>query len=251
MEDGQTIEARRPMGAAASIGRRIVCGALLPGTTLPTLDLLADEFSISRLSMREAIKVLAGKGLVSSTPRRGTVVRPRHEWSRLDADVLSWQAAGEPNAAFVRDLFELRRMIEPAAAAMASQRATRDGIAQINHAFTLMADARSRMPQSIDADVAFHEAILKATGNDFVAALAPAIHASLTLVFQVQRGASPDPETFLPSHGAVLAAIARGDGEAARHAMLSLLVRSEADAMNGLRVLGVRAAAASNAGPAP
>ena len=101
MEEG-TDAGQRPMGAAESIGRRIVTGRFAPGTTLPNLELLADEFAISRLSMREAIKVLAGKGLVSSTPRRGTVVRPRHEWSRLDADVLIWQLGGEPNAAFVR-----------------------------------------------------------------------------------------------------------------------------------------------------
>jgi DNA-binding FadR family transcriptional regulator len=225
------------MGAAESIGRRIVTGRFAPGTTLPNLDLLADEFAISRLSMREAIKVLAGKGLVSSTPRRGTVVRPRHEWSRLDADVLIWQLGGEPNAAFVRDLFELRRMIEPEAASLASQRATREGLAEITEAFAMMERAAVRAPESIKADVAFHKAILKATGNDFIAALAPAIDASLRLVFQIQRGAWPDPKNFIPTHAAVLDGIRRGDDEAARRAVHMLLVGSEADAMDGLRLL--------------
>jgi len=240
VEDAQTIEGRRPMGAAESIGRRIVTGALSPGTTLPTLDLLAGEFSISRLSMREAIKLLAGKGLVSSTPRRGTVVRPRHEWSRLDPQVLNWQVGGEPTAAFVRDLFELRRMIEPEAAALASQRATREGLAEIGQAFALMAAADAQAPQSVRADVAFHQAILKATGNEFIAALAPTIDASLTLVFEVQRGAGRDLRNFIPGHEAVLVAIRRGDDAAARHAVHALLARSEADAMDGLRLLDGR-----------
>lgn len=80
--------ARRPAGAAERIGRRIVTGDLAPGTILPNLSELAIEFAMSRLSMREAMKLLAGKGLVASTPRRGTIVRPRSDWSRLDADVL-------------------------------------------------------------------------------------------------------------------------------------------------------------------
>ncbi|HVZ13366.1 MAG TPA: FadR/GntR family transcriptional regulator [Bauldia sp.] len=236
MEEGT--EAGAPnMGPAESIGRRIVTGRFAPGTTLPTLDLLADEFAISRLSMREAIKVLAGKGLVTSTPRRGTVVRPRHEWSRLDADVLIWQLGAEPNAAFVRDLFELRRMIEPEAASLAAQRATREGLSEITEAFARMERTAVRAPESIKADVAFHKAILKATGNDFIAALAPAIDASLRLVFKIQRGAWPDPENFIPTHAAVLDSIRRGDNDGARRAVYTLLVSSEADAMDGLRLL--------------
>jgi len=235
--DGYEIIGRRPMDAAESIGRRIVTGGLSPGTILPNLDLLAGEFAMSRLSMREAIKLLAGKGLVASTPRRGTVVRPRHEWSRLDADVLVWQLGGEPNAAFVRDLFELRRMIEPEAASLASYRATREALADITKAFAMMESAAARAPESIKADVAFHNAILKATGNDFIAALAPAINASLQLVFQIQRGAWPDPENFIPTHAAVLDGIRSGDREAARRAVQTLLISSEADAMDGLRLL--------------
>ena len=236
---GHSLEAgiRRHAGAAESIGRRIVTGDITPGTTLPNLDELAVQFSISRLTMREAIKLLAGKGLVSSTPRRGTVVRPRNEWSSLDPDVLIWQIGEVPNAAFVRHLFELRRMIEPEAAAFASDRATGDALAEIEGAFAQMAAADSRAPESIKADLAFHQAILKATGNEFIAALAPAIATSLMLAFTMQRGAWPDPASFVPSHGAILHAIERGDPDAARRAVYALLANAEADAMAGLRVL--------------
>ena len=227
---------RRPSGVAERIGRRIVTGDLLPGTTLPNLDRLAEQFSISRLSMREAMKLLAGKGLVMSTPRRGTVVRPRSEWSRLDADVLVWQLGGTPNAAFIRDLFELRRMIEPEAAAISARRASAEHFAAIERAFTEMAEAESHSGRSVAADVALHQAILTATGNEFIAALAPAIGTSLRMTFSMQREASPDPLEFIPSHWAIVDSIKRGDPEAARASALALLVGAEADAMDGLRL---------------
>ena len=115
----------RPIAAAESIGRRIVSGSLKPGSVLPSFDRLADEFSVSRLSVREAMRALAAKGLVDSRPRRGTIVRPRSEWSRLDPDVLAWQIGDVPNAAFVRSLFEARAIIEPEAAALVAR--PRDG----------------------------------------------------------------------------------------------------------------------------
>lgn len=238
----------RPAGAAEVLGRRIVTGDLAPGTILPNIDQLADQFSISRLTMREAIKHLAGKGLVSSTPRRGTVVRPRNDWSRLDPEVLVWQIGEVPNAGFVRNLFELRRMVEPEAAALAAKRASGAALAAIESAYAQMEAAEARAPESIKADVAFHQAILTATGNEFIAALAPAIDTSLMLTFTIQRGAWPDPHNFLPSHHAVLAAIQRGDAEGARSAVQRLLVRSEADAIDGLRVLGVAGEPVRNGG---
>src|SRR5882757_10065549 len=119
---------------AERLGRRIVSGELRPGTTLPNSTLLAREMSVSRPAMREAIKLLAGKGLIESAPRRGTVVRPRTSWNGLDQDVLAWQTGDAPNAAFVRHLFELRRMIEPEAAAYAAQRATSERLAEIESA---------------------------------------------------------------------------------------------------------------------
>jgi DNA-binding FadR family transcriptional regulator len=237
--DWQAIEAgtSRPVTPAEILGRRIVTGDLTPGTTLPNLEQLAEQFAISRLSMREAIKLLAGKGLVSSTPRRGTVVRPRVEWSRLDPDVLVWQIGDIPNAAFVRNLFELRRMIEPEAAALAAERASGEALAEIERAFAQMAAAEAKV-ESIKADFAFHQRILAGTSNEFIAALAPAIETSLLLTFSMQREIWPDPDNFVPSHGVVMDAIKRGDAAAARAAMHALLARAELDAIDAIRQLG-------------
>ena len=83
--------------AAAMIGQRIVSGEWLAGAALPTEADLSRELNVSRASLREAIKLLAGKGLIRSTPRRGTIVQPTATWNRLDPDVLVWQAFGGPN----------------------------------------------------------------------------------------------------------------------------------------------------------
>ena len=200
MPEGSTEGGIAPVGrrvaAAEVIGRRIVSGGWKPGSILPNFDQLADEFSVSRLSMREAMRALAAKGLVDSKPRRGTVVRPRNEWSRLDPDVLVWQLGEVPNAAFVRSLFEARAIIEPEAAALVALRATEGVLAEIERAFQAMETTDPRSLESIEADVAFHQAILNGTGNEFLAAFAPVIGTWLTKAFRVQRIAEPRAGAF-------------------------------------------------------
>ena len=230
-------QVQRPLAAAETIGRRIVSGSWKPGSILPSFDQLADELSVSRLSVREAMRALAAKGLVASKPRRGTIVRPRSEWSRLDQDVLIWQISERPTAAFVRSLFEARVIIEPEAAALVAIRASEEALAEIERAFQAMATSDPRSQESIEADVAFHQAVLNGTGNEFLAAFAPVIGTWLTKAFRVQRIAEPAQEHFVPQHRAVFEAIKRGDAEGARRAFRILLTRSEADAMSGIRIM--------------
>lgn len=216
--------------ASSFIGRRIVLGEWPAGTALPTEAELSREMSVSRASLREAIKILAGKGLIRSTPRLGTIVQPANLWNRLDADVLVWQAADGPTTAFVRDLFELRRMIEPEAAALAAVRADAAALAGVAEAFKAMEDAVD-VAASIEADLAFHRAIVFATSNALLASFSPAIEASLAVSFKVSRAGSTQPHV-VPMHRAVAEAIARSDGARAREAMLLLLDRSETDALS-------------------
>jgi DNA-binding FadR family transcriptional regulator len=236
--EGVIAPVSRRVAAAEVIGRRIVSGDWQPGSVLPNLEKLAEEFAVSRLSIREAMKLLAGKGLVDARPRRGTIVRPRNEWSRLDPDVLFWQAGKAPNAAFVRSLFEVRVIIEPEAAALAAIRSSEEALAGIDRAFTAMEASDPRSPESIKADVAFHQAILTGTGNEFLAAFAPAIETSLTVTFGVQRIAQPHQDHFIPNHRAIFEAIRRGDADGARAAFRTLLAQAEGDAMSGIRAKG-------------
>jgi DNA-binding FadR family transcriptional regulator len=221
--------------AAESIGRRIVSGELKPGTALPNAGDLARQMRIARPAMREALKLLAGKGLVESAPRRGTIVRPQAAWNRLDQDVLTWQMGAAPNAALVRGLYELRRIIEPEAAAYAAMRATPATLSDIENSMLLMENFKTSSPLSVHADVAFHLSILVASGNDFLAAFAPAIRTSLTMAITLQRGSCPGPDHFIPDHRRIVEAIRRGDPEAARAAVRTLLGQAEADAMASLK----------------
>jgi GntR family transcriptional regulator, galactonate operon transcriptional repressor len=214
--------------AAALIGQRIVAGEWPVGVALPTEADLSRELDVSRASLREAIKLLSGKGLLSSTPRRGTIVQPHSNWNRLDVDVLVWQTSGGATKSFVKDLFELRRMIEPAAAALAAERATPEQRAEVADTFRAM-EVATEVQASIDADLAFHRAIVKAANNVLLATFQPAIEASLAVSFTVSRAGQIHPH-IVPMHRAVAEPIIAGDAEAARKAMNVLLDRSEADA---------------------
>jgi len=236
---------RRKTGdATEEIGRRIVSGQFQPGTVLPTTDVLAAEFSLSRLAIRESMRTLAGKGLISARPRRGTVVRPRAEWNRFDPDVLRWHSHESPNAAYIRSVFEIRRLIEPPAAALTAGRATQETIAAIEVAFQRMAESDPTSPESIAADVAFHSAILSGTGNDFIAAFTPVMAAALSSTFRIQRDVAHDREHFIPSHKLILDAIKSGDADATREAYIKLLKTAEDDAITGLQKRGAISAQA-------
>lgn len=212
------------------IGQRIVEGEWPAGTALPTEADLSRELNVSRASLREAIKILAGKGLIKSTPRRGTIVEPRASWNMLDPDVLVWQAAGGPSKEFVKDLFVLRRMIEPEAAALAARRRDPEGRQLVAEAFRALETAVD-VQASIEADLAFHRAIVVATGNKLLAAFTPAIEASLAVSFSVSRSEGTAPH-IVPMHRAVADPILAGDPEGARTAMNELLDRSEVMALS-------------------
>src|SRR5829696_6445731 len=115
------------------IGRRIVSGELQPGDLLPEGELIA-ELDISRTVLREAIKVLGAKGLVEAKPRVGTKVSARNHWRLMDPDILAWQSEAGLDEPFLRNLAEVRYVIEPAAARLAAQRATEEEIDIIGEA---------------------------------------------------------------------------------------------------------------------
>lgn len=228
----------RHVDAAELLGQRIVSGELRSGMVLPSATELARDRKLSRPAMREAIKILVGKGLVHSVPGLGTVVRPRVAWNLFDADVLRWHQGTEPTAAFIRDLYQLRRAIEPEASSMVALHASPDALGHIEAALDTMSTVETVSPASIQADLAFHQAILVASGNAFLVAFAPVIEASLVVAFRLQRKACPVSEYFVPAHRAILTAIKRGDPVATRDAMTTLLERAERHAMESLRAAG-------------
>lgn len=217
-----------------ALGRRIVGGELQPGEVLPREDALAVQMDVSRSVLREAVKVLAAKGLVESRPKVGTRIRDPRFWHQLDGQVLAWRCASMPTDDFVQKLVEMREVIEPAAAAVAAQRCDAGQLQALDEAYAAMAAARDMDAWNV-ADVAFHEAILDATNNELMVSLFSVVETSLETFFSLSARAAKDFRYSLPHHQKVLEAIRRRQPQAARRAMLALIADSRDNLAAGKR----------------
>ena len=222
------------------IGIRIVQGDFAPGETLPNADDSSEMLGVSRTVLREAIKVLAGKGLVESRPKTGTRVRPRTEWNFLDPDVLAWRFAGPINAADVRELFELRRAIEPMSAALAAQRTTPEQVNELNEALMEMEAVVHDGEQFAKPDLVFHQTILRMTGNELIGSLAALIETALLMSFRLSNDNPRGQTHSMPLHREVAKCIAAGDEAGAQRAMIVLIDNAEEDVRLGVENLNRR-----------
>src|SRR4051794_20093906 len=182
-----------------------------------------ETLGVSRAAYREAVQVLIAKGLVESRPKAGTRVLPREHWNLVDPDVLAWAFAREPDQRLIESLFELRGIIEPAAAALAAKRRPREDRKNMRWGRTLMRRHRWAREGGRRGDGQSHAAFLPATANDTLIALSAGIAAAVawTTVYK-QRGREL-PRDPLPFHVSVYDAIADGDAERAREAMRVLV----------------------------
>ncbi|CAN5272765.1 FadR/GntR family transcriptional regulator [soil metagenome] len=215
--------ARIHMSVARDLGIAIVSGEYRPGDVLPGEIEFAAQLKVSRSAYREAVRMLAAKGLVESRTKTGTRVSARSHWNLRDPEVLAWAFVNEPPEAFVRSLFEMRQIVEPAAAALAAVRRSAVQLARMGHALEEMGRYGLATPAGREADQEFHSLILLATGNEPLAALSSTITAAVrwTTAFKYRKNAIPrDP---IADHGAVFEAIAAGDATRARAAMMDLV----------------------------
>jgi DNA-binding FadR family transcriptional regulator len=212
------------------IGRQIVSGELAPGDILPEQGELSRRLGVSRTVVREATKVLAAKGLVESRSKRGTVVLPRSEWRLLDPDVLAWLTDAGLDPGFLRSMFEVRRIIEPAAARLAAERATPDELAAIRAPFEAMARAGDEATY-LEADIRYHAMLVAATHNDhlvqLVAAFGPALQAGLRVATRHGWEWPDFLEYSIGPHREVLDAVVAGDADLAGAAMERLVTQSQ------------------------
>jgi GntR family transcriptional regulator, galactonate operon transcriptional repressor len=240
---GATLERNIYGFLAATIGREIVSGVYPPGSLLPNVQELCQRFGVSRTALREAYSLLTAKALIVARPKVGTWVRPRAEWHMIDPDVLAWHLESDPSEQFVADLFALRQMVEPGAAAAAARLHDPETIAKIDAAFADMERFKDGSGDLIEADLQFHMAILSGSANPFLAALGGLIHTSLQCVFRYSwKGASKMADSRLRQHGVILEAIRDGDPTSAHQRMAHLLAESFED---------VRAAFENDRAPPP
>jgi DNA-binding FadR family transcriptional regulator len=209
--------------ALHALGLAIVRGDYAPGTIMPTEAALSRQFGVSRSIVREAVKSLAAKGLVESRARIGTRVRDARDWNLLDRDVLGWHFAALPRRRFFNDLFEIRRVFEPAAAALAAEKADAADIDALEKAVVAMETASSDSDAAIDADVAFHRTILAACRNPLILQMGSLISIGLWTSFQISDRSY---DASLPFHRPIFAAIRDREPARARAAMETLLAKT-------------------------
>lgn len=214
---------------ARRIGVAIVTGRHEPGSGLPGEIDLAERFNVSRSVIRESLRMLAAKGLVESRPKAGTRVRERQAWNLLDPELLGWMFEGEPPPiTFVHSLFQLRMIVEPAAAELAATLRTPRQLTRMGHALEEMARLGLDNEAGRAADQNFHAVILEATGNELLVSLSASIAAAVrwTTFFKYRAGAPRDP---VAEHQLLFEAIARSDGPGARTATETLVELARQD----------------------
>jgi DNA-binding FadR family transcriptional regulator len=214
---------------ARQLGIAILSGDYAPGDAFGGEIEASEAQGVSRTAYREAMRILTAKGLLESRPKAGTHVTPRRRWNLLDPQVLEWMFSGKPDERFIRDLFELRGVIEPAAAVLAAQRHDLHDLSRMDAGLAGMREHGLATAEGQAADQEFHTALLEATRNEALVSLATSVGAAVqwTTRFKQQRHKLPrDP---LPDHEAVRDAIASRKPARARKAMEELLRLALAD----------------------
>ena len=210
---------------AAALGAEILTGIHAPGANLPSEPDLIHRFQVSRTLMREVMKTLAAKGFVVSKTRVGTRVRDPVHWAMFDADVLAWRVSVGLDADFVRSLTEIRRAMEPAAAALAARRRTATDVAALRHHVAAMARAGHTRESFAQVDLALHMAIGVASGNPLMRSMGSVIEAALVRSFTSSSpiDSARDQAASVRSHAAIVDAIEARSGARAARATLRVI----------------------------
>lgn len=221
---------------ARTLGQEILRGVHAPGANLPPEAELLARFGASRTVLREAMKTLAAKGLVVLKTRVGTRVLNSSNWNFFDAELLAWAAAMGVDAQLRRSLTEIRRAVEPAAAALAAQRRSRAEIKHLRDCVRRMARSGASPENFAKADLEFHLMIGVASGNPLMRSMAAVIEAALVASFEQNMPLEGDDlaETA-KAHDVVVDAIESRDSEAASAAMLSVIDLGQARIANRMR----------------
>lgn len=214
---------------AHDIGIQILRGDLRPGETLPNEAALGEEYGVSRTVIREAIKSLAAKGLVQSRPKVGTTVQPRKTWSMLDPSVLAWKHEAALDEQFLRDLIEVRQLIEPAAAGIGAIRGSDEELENLGQLYTRMEETVDDLEAYIAADMELHAAIFACSHNELLQHMNRSVSTALIISRRITTQTPNASKGALPVHRSLVDAIQRRDATAARATMQALIDVATAD----------------------
>ncbi|MFG3498184.1 FadR/GntR family transcriptional regulator [Streptomyces sp. NPDC047928] len=206
------------------LGQMIVSGDL--GADRPLVpEEIGQRFEVSRTVVRESLRVLEAKGLVSARPNVGTRVRPVSDWNLLDPDIIEWRAFGPQRDDQRRELAELRWTIEPLAARLAAGHSREDVQQRIGDMVEIMGHALAQGDAMTfsRADAEFHSLLIQLAGNRMLEHLSGIVSAALQVSGSPTISCDRPSEQCLAHHARILEALAAGDGVAAESAMRQLL----------------------------
>lgn len=205
------------------LGEAIISGRYGEGAIIPPEPILGEELGVSRTVVREAIKALAAKGLIVTGPKVGSRVLPQDVWNWFDPDVIAWQSSAGLTDEFLRDLQDLRRVVEPGAVRLAAERATDADIAELEAAYAGMKLAIDTGGDYVTSDLRFHHGLLRAAGNRMLRQMSKALNALLRTSFEISTDLHNGAALSLPMHRAVLDAVKAHDPVKAERAILKLI----------------------------
>ncbi|WP_022944523.1 FadR/GntR family transcriptional regulator [Pseudoalteromonas ruthenica] len=205
------------------LGKAIIAGHYDAYSGLPTEAQLCEEYGISRTAVREAVKMLAAKGLISSRPRQGIRVEPADNWNLYDTNVLKWMLESSPSLYVLKEFLQMRLAIEPQAAALAAKRGDSEAIALIGEACANMEQAAQQEGDIHQFDLTFHTAVLQASGNRFFYQLRDFIRTALNVSIQHTTPAKGNKKAIAEEHMKVYKAIADGEAERAKTMMTYMI----------------------------
>lgn len=210
-----------------TLGRQIARGDFPVGSNMPMEPELVEQHGVSRTVVREAIKVLSGKGLVRTARRYGTRVCNTNEWNLLDPDVVMWHDPDSPMARRIfRDTTEFRLIFEPNAAALAASNATDDQLQMIHDAAKVVDSESESNEHRLAADFAFHATILESTNNLMLKQFVGLMYSILSFTYHT-RLVTINVDDIQHPHLLVADRLLQRDAEQAKLAMRHTLVVNE------------------------
>jgi DNA-binding FadR family transcriptional regulator len=211
------------------LGEAIVAGRYPAGLAIPPEPKLCEELGVSRTVIRESVKSLVAKGLLSTGPKVGTRVLPEEHWNWFDPDVILWKSKAGLTREFLRDLQDLRRVLEPAAVRMAAQRATAQDLAEIEAAYQGMRKSVEEGGDYVAYDLLFHQGLLRASHNRMIVQMSKVLSALLRTSFEISTSRKDGPRSSLPLHRAVLNAVVARNPAKAEKATVVLIDGADHD----------------------
>ena len=148
---------------------------------------------------------------------------PQDKWNWFDPDVITWQSRAGLTPEFLRDLQDLRRVVEPAAVRLAAERASPEDIQEIERAYVGMKEAVENGGDYVTFDLRFHTGLLSAARNRMLAQMSKALNALLRTSFEISTTKPDGPALSLPLHRAVLDAVIAHDPAKAERAVIRLI----------------------------